>query len=84
MPNNENDFYEGIIPYKIMLLFQIAPNKIKDLVVRISYSLTLNNLKLLSVTRSVAPISANIAIRSVNQPGITKSNATNLIAKDFA
>ncbi len=28
----------------------------------------------------IAPISANVAI-SVNQPGMTKSNATNLIAK---
>lgn len=41
-----------------------------------------NKRKLFNVTSKVAPISANIAIQSVNQPGMTKSNSTNLIAKE--
>jgi len=44
--------------------------------------LIFNKRKLFNVTSKVAPISANIAIQSINQPGMTKSNSTNLIAKE--
>src|SRR5690554_4349692 len=46
------------------------------------YSLLFNNLKLYSFTSNVTLISENIAIHSVNQPGITNSNATNLITNE--
>src|SRR5690606_16094037 len=46
------------------------------------YSFTFNNRKLFNVTSNVAPISANMAIQSVNQLGITNNNAIALIAKE--
>src|SRR5690606_19478070 len=68
-----------VIPWTLILYFFIG-NTFHGFTY--FYSLTFNNLKLFSVTSNVAPISENIAIHSVNQPGITNSNATNLIAKE--
>jgi hypothetical protein len=44
--------------------------------------LTFINRNPFNVTKSVAPISATIAIHSVNQPGMTSSRANNFIPNE--
>lgn len=50
--------------------------------ISIVYSFTFNSLRLFNITSNVAPISANMAIHSVNQPGMTNNSATNLITRE--